>query len=382
MIQLLGSSHKYLLFKISCAGFAVGFKTLTRLAADLSRDGGRGVHALPAIATALILAACQRVPDVQFFEGDTEGTTFHVTVSSLPPQVSRTQVQAAIDAVLAEVDVHLSTYRPDSEISRFNASSSTDWLPASAALLTVITEAQRVSRESKGAFDVTVGPLVDLWGFGKAVGEPGRIPSAAEIATARESLGFDKLDLREMPPAIRKRSPALRMDVAGIAPGYAVDRICRSLERLGVRDAIVEIGGEVRAWGRHPDGRPWRAAVEMPLAGERRPYTLVELNGMAVSTSGDYRDYRIVGGRRISHTFDPRTGAPVTHGLASVTVLHASAMTADAYATTLMVLGPEEGYRYAEQHQLAALFLQRLPGQAGWRERVTPQFSRLRRPVP
>jgi len=330
----------------------------------------------------LALAACERAPEPQYFEGDTEGTTYHVTVASLPPRVSRVQVQAAIDEVLADVDLHLSTYRPDSEISRFNASRSTDWTPASEPFRVVVNEAQRVSRESRGAFDITVAPLVELWGFGKTVGEAAQVPTAAEISAARANVGFEKLELQDVRSAIRKRLPTLRVDVAGIAPGYAVDRICQRLERLGVRDAIVEIGGEVRAWGRHPDGRPWRAAVEMPLAGERRPYTLVELNGMAVSTSGDYRDYRIVDGRRISHTFDPRTGAPVTHGLASVTVLHASAMTADAYATALMVLGPGEGYRYAEQHQLAALFLERVPGQVDWRERVTLQFSRLRRPVP
>jgi thiamine biosynthesis lipoprotein len=161
-----------------------------------------------------------------------------------------------------------------------------------------------------------------------------------------------------------------------------VDLVAERFQRLGVSDAIVEIGGEVRAWGRNPDGRPWRVAVETPLAGERRAYALVELAGMSVSTSGDYRDYRMVDGRRISHTIDPRSGAPVSHDLASVTVVHPSAMAADAYATALAVLGPEEGFRFAEQHRLAALFLERVPGGAQWHERVTPEFTRLRRPLP
>ena len=330
----------------------------------------------------LALAACQRSTETQYFEGDTEGTTYHVTVSSLPPGVTRARAQAAIDAALADVDRHLSTWRTDSEISRFNASASDDWMRASAPFVTVLREAQRVARESQGAFDVTVAPLVDLWGFGMRVNDPGGEPDAAEIAAARAAVGYERLELRSTPSAVRKLAAALRIDVAGIAPGYAVDRICQAFAAMGVQDAIVEIGGEVRAWGRNPDGRPWRAAVERPVAGERSPYTLVELDGTAVSTSGDYRDYRVVGRRRVSHTIDPRTGAPVVHDLASVTVLHASAMTADAYATALMVLGPDEGYRYAEQHGLAVLMLERLPGRAEWRERVTPGFTRLRRPWP
>jgi thiamine biosynthesis lipoprotein len=181
---------------------------------------------------------------------------------------------------------------------------------------------------------------------------------------------------------VRKLRPGVQVDVAGIAPGYAVDCIAERLRRLHVDGALVEIGGEVRAWGRNPDGEPWRIAIEAPVAGERRAYALAELDDMSISTSGDYRDFRIVGGRRISHTIDPRTGAPVTHDLASVTVLHRSAMSADAYATALMVMGPESGLRFAEQRGLAALFLERVPGASGWRERVTPQFTRLRRPLP
>ncbi len=359
-----------------------GFKTLTRPAADLSRDGGRGVHALATIAAMLALAACQRPTETQYFVGSTEGTTYHITVSSLPAHVTRARVQSAIDTVLAEVDTHLSTWRADSEISRFNLSARTDWMPASVPLITVMREAQRVGRESQGAFDVTVAPLVDLWGFGAGAKDAAGEPDARAIDAARAAVGFQKLELQSTPPAMRKLAPALRVDVAGIAPGYAVDRICQAFAALGVHDAIVEIGGEVRAWGRNPDDRPWRAAVEQPVAGERIPYTLVELDGMAVSTSGDYRDYRIVGQRRFSHTIDPRTGAPVTHDLASVTVLHPSAMTADAYATTLMVLGPDDGYRYAKRHELAVLMLERVPGQAEWRERVTPGFTRLRRSLP
>ncbi|HEX7373615.1 MAG TPA: FAD:protein FMN transferase [Steroidobacteraceae bacterium] len=330
----------------------------------------------------LALGACERAPEPQYLVGPTMGTTYHVTVTALPDPVTRGQVQGVIDEVLAGVDEHLSTWRADSEISRFNASSSVDWMPVTHDLYAVLEEAQRVSRESSGAFDVTVGPLVDLWGFGRGATEASAVPTAEELRRVRADVGFDLLEVRKAPPAIRKRGPGVRADVAGIAPGYAVDLIAERLRGLQVAGALVEIGGEVRAWGRNPSGERWRVAVEAPVAGERRAYALVELDDMSVSTSGDYRDFRIVGGRRISHTIDPRTATPVPANLASVTVLHASAMTADAYATALMVMGPEAGLRFAEQHGLAALFLERVPGATGWHERVTPEFTRLRRPLP
>jgi thiamine biosynthesis lipoprotein len=329
-----------------------------------------------------MLSGCQRAPSPDYFEGDAMGTTYHVTVTALPQAVSRSAVQAVIDDELANVDRHLSTYRPDSEISRFNASGGTDWLPASGSLYAVLAEAQRVSGESGGAFDVTVAPLVSLWGFGEEGPESPREPTTAEIGAVLATVGFSKLGLRQNPRAVRKLAPGLHVDVAGIAPGYAVDRIAERLVSLGIQDCIVEIGGEVRAWGRSPEQRPWRVAVEVPVAGERRPYTLVDLDGMSISTSGDYRDYRFVGTRRISHTIDPRRGTPVRNDLASVTVLHTSTMSADANATALMVLGPEEGFRYAERHHLAVLFIERVAGSDDWRERVTPEFSRLRRPLP
>ena len=152
-------------------------------------------------------------------------------------------------------------------------------------------------------------------------------------------------------------------------------------EALGVRDYLVELGGELRAGGLSPAGRPWRVAIEAPLRGERKPYTLVELDGMSASTSGDYRDFRVVGGRRVSHTIDPRTGAPVTNGLASVCVLSPSAARADAWATALMVLGPEDGLALARRHGLAALFIERDVAGAGYKERSTLEFERLRRPL-
>jgi thiamine biosynthesis lipoprotein len=195
----------------------------------------------------------------------------------------------------------------------------------------------------------------------------------------RATIGHDRLQLREQPPALRKAVPELTLDLDGIAPGWAVDRIAGRLESLGVADYLVELGGEVRARGRSPAGRPWRVAIERPVPGQRRPLGVIELDVPgSVSTSGDYRDYREIGGRRVSHTIDPRTGRPVDHALAAVTVVHVSAAAADAWSTALMVLGPDEGMAVAQRQGLAALFVTRSAATGQFGESATPQFERLR----
>ena len=221
------------------------------------------------------------------------GTTYEVVVTHRPAELSRPAIQSAVDAVLAEVNGHLSGWDPQSELARFNAASGTDWIPASELLVEAVDEAQAVSRASGGAFDVTVGPLVRAWGFGADAVAAGCGACARRArTTARSRSGTGGSSRGSRPPALRKSVATLHVDLDGIAPGLAVDRIAERLEALGVRDYLVELGGEVRARGRSPAGRPWRVAVEAPLAGQRRPYALVELDGVGVSTSGDYRDFR------------------------------------------------------------------------------------------
>jgi FAD:protein FMN transferase len=341
-------------------------------------------RALPSLA---LLWACGCAPVAQQFDGHTMGTTYSITVTRLPDGVSRDALQRVVDGVLDEVNRHLSTYDATSEISAFNASRSTDAIVVSPQLRTVVAVAAEVSAASGGAFDITVGPLVRAWGFGSGQSEASPVaPSGLDTAPAaldraREKIGYQKLELPADVHTLRKAVPALELDVDGIAPGYAVDLIAERFEALGVRDYLVELGGELRARGRSPAGRPWRVAVEAPLRGERKPYTLVELDGMSASTSGDYRDFRIVGGKRVSHTIDPRTGAPVTHRLASVCVLHRSAARADAWATALMVLGPVDGLALARRSGVAALLIERDAAGGGFTERSTPEFERLRRPL-
>jgi len=329
----------------------------------------------------LAVGACSPGPSPQQVNGHTMGTTYSVTVASHPQAVRREAIQSAIDEVLDEVNRNLSTYDPRSEISRFNANATTDPIAVSPGLHAVVVIAREVSVATGGAFDITVGPLVQAWGFGVESPAAQVIPGTDEIDRLRANVGFARLELVADGHSLRKTVPGLQLDVNGIAPGYAVDLIAERFDALGVEDYLVELGGEVRAHGRSPRGRPWRVAVEAPMSGERRPYALVELDGVAVSTSGDYRDFREVNGRRLSHTIDPRTGAPVTHALASVSVVHWSAAFADAYATALMVLGPEAGMALAGRLGLAALFIEHNANGSGFTERSTPAFDRLRRPL-
>jgi thiamine biosynthesis lipoprotein len=327
-----------------------------------------------------LLAACDRRPAPLQFAGPTMGTTYAITVTRLPQGVDRVAIEAAIAETLSATDRHLSGWNDASELARFNATDGTDWVPVSQALLAAVEQARAVSDASSGAFDVTVAPLVRAWGFGAGAGDDPVAPSPAEIERLRSLAGYQKLELRRDPPALRKAVPELAIDLDGIAPGWAVDRIADRFDALGIEDYLVELGGEVRARGQSPERRPWRVAVEAPLAGERRAQAIIELGDAGVSTSGDYRDFREIGGQHLSHTIDPRSGAPVAHGLASVTVVHASVATADAWATALMVLGPVEGLALARELGLAALFIERGAQASEFVESETPEFARFRPP--
>lgn len=343
-------------------------------------NAGRRWRVALACATLALLAACSRTPEPLQLAGATMGTTYSATVSQLPDGVSRANVEAAIAAVLREADEHLSGWNDRSELVRFNAHAGTDWQPVSSVLFEAVEQAQAVSRATNGTFDVTVGPLVRAWGFGARANPDPSAPSPDHLTQLLGDVGYTKLELRASPPAMRKATPGLEIDLDGIAPGWAVDRIAARFESLGIRDYLVELGGEVRARGMSPEGRRWRVAVEVPRAGDRQAYAVIELDGVGVSTSGDYRDYREVDGRRISHTIDPRAGAPVAHGLASVTVVRESVAEADAWATALMVLGPQEGMALARREQLAVLFIRRGERPETFVAEETPGFARLRVP--
>jgi thiamine biosynthesis lipoprotein len=292
--------------------------------------------------------------------GATMGTTWSVVAARAPAALDARRVRAAIERTLARVDREASTWRADSELSRFNDGPSTAWSPVSAGLATVVGEALRTSRLSGGAFDPTVAPLVDLWGFGPTAGARRR-PAAAAIRAARARIGFAHLAVRTTPPALRKDRPDLRVDLSAVAKGFAADRVAAGLAALGAHDVLVEIGGELRARGRNPDGAPWAVAVQRPTGATGAASAVLRLTDGGIATSGDYRNHFDEQGHRYGHVIDPRTGEPVTHALASVTVVAASAMRADALATALLVLGPEAGAALARRDGLAALFITRQP---------------------
>jgi len=330
------------------------------------------VHRIPApILLLLLVTACAPQHQVAELSGTTMGTGYSIQVVDLPEEPGPHGLREKIEAELELVNDLMSTYRDDSELSRFNRSRSTDWFAVSPGLAALVQEAILTSEMSGGAFDATVGPLVNLWGFGPETGLD-RVPSDAEIARARARVGYRKLSVRLQPPAVRKAEPDLYLDLSAIAKGYGVDRIAESLDEAGILNYLVEIGGELRGRGNNGRGQPWQIAVERPDPGAREAHRVIELRGGAMATSGDYRNFFERDGRHYSHTIDPRTGHPVTHGLASVTVLTLETARADALATAFLVLGPEAGFALAESLQVAALFILRSPD--GYSELQTGAF--------
>lgn len=308
--------------------------------------------------------------------GSTMGTTWHVRV--VAGESEKSKLQADIDALLEEVNDQMSTYRPDSDISRFNSDLETDWFAVSPDVVTVVQRALDVAVDSGGAFDPTVSPLVGLWNFGADAGK-GELPSDAAIQEARKHVDYRLVETRTDPPALRKLDPQVRIDLSAIAKGYAVDRVGQLLTDSGARDWMVEIGGEVRTRGSKPDGSGWRIGIEQPLVGERMLDSTLELHDSALATSGDYRNYFERDGVRYSHEINPATGRPIAHNLASVTVLADDCMTADAWATTLMVMGPDDGMSWARQRDIAAYFITHNGN--GFTASQTAGFPKLERPA-
>ncbi|HTT08514.1 MAG TPA: FAD:protein FMN transferase [Gammaproteobacteria bacterium] len=329
------------------------------------------------------LPACDRHPPaaVESFSGAAEGTTYHIKLAQPPEPLTREVLQEAITTVLTRIDREMSAYRPDSDLSRFNASQGTDWFPVSGELRELVDVALQVSRETDGAYDITVEPLSELWGFGPQR-HVFRVPTDAEIERARLQVGHGHLHSRRDPPALRKDVPELRIDVNSLGPGYTVDRIARALSRLGVDDYLIELGGAVYARGQRPEGGAWRVAIEKPLKTSRVAQQIVGLSAEGLSTAGDYRQYFDEDGRHYSHILDPATGRPVTHALTSVSVIAPIAVEADAWDTALMVMGPERGWALALKLKIPALFITRetATGQSDFKVRATPQFEPYARP--
>jgi len=308
------------------------------------------------LMAALLLTGCfsDKSQQVSLFSGRALGTSYNVRFVGAASQVS--SLQKGTDRVLNAINQSMSTYLPRSELSQLNENIGSDWIPISDDLSNVIQVSQYVSQLSNGAFDITVGPLVDLWGFGPQ-GRREIVPDSKQLEAVFSQIGYESLLLSEDKTRIKKLAPR-QLDLSAVAKGYAVDKIAEYLDLKGVDNYLVEVGGEMRLKGFKPNGDVWKIAIETPAAGARGVYKVIPITNVAIATSGDYRNYFEQEGVRYSHTLDPDTGYPITHNLASVTVIADSCATADAWATALNVLGVQPALELAEKHRLAILLIE------------------------
>lgn len=320
----------------------------------------------------LVLLGCQQQPETIQLHGSTMGTTWSVSLHSPPGDFDSAAVKKQLQQRLDEINRQMSTYDPDSEVSRFNRSSSSDWFAVSAETARVVDLSLQISRMTAGAFDISVGPLVELWGFG-ARDRGDQLPTDDQIATALASTGYRKLEVRPLPAALRKAEPRLQIDLSAVAKGYAVDQLAELLKQQQVNNFLVEVGGELQIAGKRSDGSPWRIAIEQPLEGVREVGNIFPLTDVALATSGNYRNFYIENGQRYAHTIDPHSGRPIVHRLASVTVLDKDCARADALATALMVMGEVAGQHFVEKNQLAVFFL--IHDGEAFREYRSPSFQ-------
>lgn len=330
-----------------------------------------------AVAFPLVAGCRATVPaSEQVFSGDTQGTTYTIKIAR--PTLSeeqRADVGKTVASRLESIDRAMSTWRSDSDISRFNASQETTPVKVAPELAEVMAIARETSDASGGAFDVTVGPLLAAWGFGPNKGEK-QTPSDEELAAIRQRVGYKMVEVDQAACTLRKTRSDVSCDVSGIAQGYTVDKLALDLDALGCTDYMVEVGGEVRARGANARGVPWQIGIEKPVTTARVVDQVVPLANLSLSTSGDYRNYREENGVRLSHTIDPATGRPINHALASVSIVHEQCVLADAFCTALMVLGPEKGLELARQKGLAALFIIHT-GDGQFSEKATPGFEQI-----
>ena len=331
-----------------------------------------------AIFLAVSLSACfpsNNSPKSELLlQGRTMGTTYNIKIVSTVEEVEKLQLQQKIDAALQQVNQEMSTYMNDSEISKFNQSTSIEPMEISSGFARVLAESIRIGELSGGKLDITVGPLVNLWGFGPDQ-RPETVPSDDVIASTRSRVGLEKVSL--IGNQLSKKTPNLYIDLSTTAKGYGVDVVAELIEENGITNYLVEIGGEMRLRGFKHTGELWAIAIEKPLidsTGEQRAiHQVIIPKDNAVATAGDYRNYFELDGQRFSHIIDPATGKPINHNLVSVTVITSSSMTADGLSTMLMVMGAEKGIEFAIENDLAALFISKTEN--GFSEDFTVKFK-------
>ncbi|PDO84063.1 FAD:protein FMN transferase ApbE [Kosakonia sacchari] len=327
------------------------------------------------VAALLVLSGCDTGSKAQptVLEGKTMGTFWRVSVVDISPQQAqslRQKIQTQLDA-----DDHLmSTWKDDSALMRFNHSTSTAPWPVSAAMADIVTTSLRVGEKTEGAMDITVGPLVNLWGFGPDK-QPVKTPGQAQIDAAKARTGLAHLTVinRAGEQFLQKDLPDLFVDLSTVGEGYAADHLARLMEQEGIARYLVSVGGALASRGMNAQGQPWRVAIQKPTDRENVAQAVVDINGHGISTSGSYRNYYELDGKRISHIIDPRSGRPIQHALVSVTVIAPTALEADAWDTGLMVLGTEQAKEVVTREGLAVFMI--IKDGDGFRTWMSPQFS-------
>lgn len=315
--------------------------------------------------------------DIQQLSGLTMGTSYQVQIVDMPEDIAAEDLALGIGELLSQLDTEIfSTYASNSELSRFNRHEVNVPFTASAQMIEVLLMAQEISALSGGAFDVTVGPLVNLWGFGPDLAVFETVPTEAQIDAAMSQVGFQFLRISPSNREIRKTRDVY-VDLSAIAKGYAVDQLAEYLDQIGVDNYFLEIGGELKIKGSKPGGEGWVPAIEAPVDTASQVYQIFYSRGdnIAVAGSGDYRNYFEEEGQRYSHEIDPRSGSPVTHNLAAAYVIDESTARADALATTYMILGPEAAEALASKQGQAVYFIYKGEGD-GFEDYVSAEFKR------
>ena len=304
----------------------------------------------------LIFCGARAQAELLKLDGETMGSYYAIVIDGASPADAE-EIQGKIQAILIDVNRQMSTWDSESEISKFNQSKGFDWISVSPGFFEVVQESIRLHKLTNGAFDPTLAPVIDLWGFGAQ--KPKSFPAQTAIDEARARVGMEFIEVRSEPPSIRRTHEGITITLSAIAPGYASDRVSQLLMSLGFPSHSVDIGGEIKVGLGKSSGGKWRLGIESPLGGIQR---VVECTERSIATSGDYRNYFEYKGVRFSHTIDPATGRPVVNSPSSVSILSDSAMTADGLATSLLVMGVEKGMSFARQHKLSVLFLDVVDG--------------------
>lgn len=346
---------------------------LTTLAAKARHRQSGVLWGLLVPGLALLLSACSRPPEPIILTGETMGTYWTVRLTALPESQDVPGLQAQIGDLLDQVNDEMSTYRQDSVISQFNRAPAGTTVALPSGFSRVLTEAMFWAKTTGGAFDPTAGPLVNLWGFGPDRGER-TPPTPEQIEAVRQWVGWERLSFDQSTDNLIQPGQMV-LDLSGIAKGWGVDVIAEHLMSSGIEGFLVDIGGELRVAGRRPDGTGWRVGIERPAAGRREAVTVIEVEDLAIATSGNYRNFFEADGDHFSHLIDPRSGRPIDHDTVSVTVVTETATVADALATALSIMSIDQAFEFAQQRDLAVFWL--LAGDGKLRERMTPAFQRL-----